>query len=154
MVTLTLNIIKAVIYKFSSKMKMHFSSNFVVKRDEENLNLQKVKSSALSWFFKWLSCVRTLMINCVQTMPWPHRPLEPCYLSCVLAACASVCQTEDFPTSIKLLTASSREKRGNSGGHCCQWWSRNVKTQRVSSCESITGTSYIHTPLFRLGLFG
>lgn len=48
MVTLILNIIKAVIYKFISKMKMHFSSNFVVKRDEENLNLQKVKSSALS----------------------------------------------------------------------------------------------------------
>lgn len=49
MVTLTLSVIKTVIYMFISKMKMHFSSNFefAVKRDEENFNLEKVKSHTL-----------------------------------------------------------------------------------------------------------
>lgn len=80
-------------------------------------------------------------------MPWSQRPLEPWYLSCVLVTCASLCQSEDFPISIKLLAATLQEKRGNSNGPYCQWWSENVKTQRHSSCESITGMSYIHTPL-------
>ncbi|XP_056370539.1 methylglutaconyl-CoA hydratase, mitochondrial [Oenanthe melanoleuca] len=78
-------------------------------------------------------------------MPWSHRPLEPCYLSCVLAVCASVCQTEDFPSSLKLLAAALQEKRGNSNGHYCQWWSENVKTQRHFSCESITSNLPVPT---------
>lgn len=101
----------------------------MVNRDEENLNLQKVKNSTLGWLFKWHSYVRTLVINYIQTMPWSHRPLEPCCLSCVLSVCAFVCQTEEFPTFIKLLAAALQEKRGNGGGHYCQWWSKNVKTQ-------------------------
>lgn len=82
----------------------------------------------------------------MQTMPWSHRPLEPCDRHVYWHLFVRL---NTLPHSIKLLGAPSLEKSGCSGGHTMPG---NVKAQRASNCAGITNDCD-KTTVFQLRCF-